>query len=104
MATRARLPLILSRSIRILWLMKRKVGTSLKIRSYVGLSRTTACCALSLTFPFDHFFFFADLPPPDDGAEALALAWGEGKRQRHPTHIQCIHPRKDAKGHRWVLH
>lgn len=27
------------------------------------LSRTTAWTALSLTFPLDHFFFFADLPP-----------------------------------------
>jgi hypothetical protein len=56
--------------------MNRKVGTSFMIRSYVGLSRTTACCALSLTFPFDHFFFLADLPPPDEvGALAAALAY-----------------------------
>jgi len=60
-ATRARLPLTLSRSMRILWEMNRKVGTSLRIRSYVGLSRVTVCCALSLTFPFDHLFFFAAL-------------------------------------------
>jgi hypothetical protein len=38
------------------------------------LSRVTACCALSLTFPFDHFFFFAAFPPPDDVGAALALA------------------------------
>ena len=83
--------------------MKRKVGTSLKIRSYVGLSRTTACCALSLTFPFDHFFFFADLPPPDDGAEALALAWGE-VYQRHPKSIHPSIPQSKAKGLGWVSH
>ena len=34
------------------------------------LSRTTAWTALSLTFPLDHFFFFADLPP----LEAAGLA------------------------------
>ena len=76
MATRARLPLIFRRSMRMLWLMKRKVGTSLRMRSNVGLSRTTACCALSLTLPLDHFFFLAALPPLDDVGAALALACG----------------------------
>lgn len=78
MATRAKLPFTLSRSMRILWLMKRKVGTSFIIRSYVALSRTTACCALSLTFPLDHFFFFAAFPPLEAAGAALALAWKDG--------------------------
>ena len=73
MATRAREPLILSRSMRMECEMNRKVGTSLKIRSYVALSGMTACWALSFTFPFDHFFFAFAFPP--DGAAALALAW-----------------------------
>ena len=63
MATRARLPLIFNRSMRMLWLMKRKVGTSLMMRSNSGLSTATACWALSLTLPLDHFFFLAALPP-----------------------------------------
>jgi hypothetical protein len=67
-------PLTLSRSMRIDWEMKRKVGTSLMMRSYVGLSRVTACWALSLTLPFDHFFFLADLPPDEEVGAALALA------------------------------
>lgn len=74
MAIRANEPLIFRRSMRILWLMKRKVGTSFMMRSYRGLSRVTACWALSLTFPLDHFFFLAALPPLDD-VGALALAW-----------------------------
>ena len=41
----------------------------------MGLSRVTACAALSLTFPFDHFFFLAALPPDDVGAAAFALAY-----------------------------
>ena len=76
--------------------MKRKVGTSLMIRSNVGLSRTTACCALSLTLPLDHFFFLAALPPLDDVGAALALACKQrelgqraptssGPRGRHPS-------------------
>lgn len=60
--------------MRIDWEMYRKAGTSLRIRSKVALSRVTACWALSLTFPLDHFFFFAALPPLDDGGGALALA------------------------------
>ena len=60
-------------AVRMDWEMKRKVGTSLRMRSYVALSRVTACCALSLTFPFDHFFFLAALPP-DEAAAAFALA------------------------------
>jgi len=39
----------------------------------VVLSRVTACCALSLTFPFDHFFFFAAFPPPDDVGAAFGM-------------------------------
>ena len=74
-ATRASEPLILSLSMRMLWEMKRKVGTSFMIRSYSALSRATAWAALSLTLPLDHFFFFAALPPLEDvGAAALALA------------------------------
>ena len=38
------------------------------------LSRTTAWTALSLTFPLDHFFFFADLPPLE--AAGLAADFG----------------------------
>jgi len=38
------------------------------------LSRTTAWTALSLTFPLDHFFFFADLPPLE--VEGLAEVLG----------------------------
>ena len=57
------------------WEMKRKVGTSLRIRSYVALSKATMCWALSLTFPLDHFFFFADLPPPLEVAAAFGLAY-----------------------------
>src|SRR5277367_1426042 len=71
---RARLPFTFSRSIRMLWLIKLKVGTSFRMRSYVVLSSVTVCWALSLTFPFDHFFFFAAFPPLDVGA-ALALAY-----------------------------
>jgi hypothetical protein len=73
MATRAKLPLTFNRSMRMLWLMRRHVGASFMIRSKVALSQTTACWALSLTFPFDHFFFLAAFPP-DDGAGAFALA------------------------------
>jgi hypothetical protein len=63
--------------------MNLKVGTSLKIRSNVGLSSVMACWALSLTLPLDHFFFFADLPPPDeDGAGALALGGCETRESR----------------------
>ena len=72
MAMRAKLPLTLSRSMRMLWLMKRHVGTSFITRSKVALSQMTECWALSLTLPFDHFFFLAAFPP-DDGADAFAL-------------------------------
>jgi hypothetical protein len=75
MATRAREPPILSRSMRMDCDTNLNVGTSFMMRSKVGLSRTTACWALSLTLPLDHFFFFADLPPEDGGGAALALAY-----------------------------
>ena len=57
--------------------MNLNVGTSFRMRSYVALSSVMACCALSLTLPLDHFFFFADLPPPPLGlAGAAFVAFG----------------------------
>merc|ERR1719383_1345707 len=35
--------------------------------SSVGLSKRTKLLSLSLTFPFDHFFFLALPPPPSFG-------------------------------------
>ena len=87
--------------MRMLCEIKRKVGTSLIMRSNKALSRFTACVALSLTFPFDHFFFFAALPP-DDVAATLALAYNEIRRKKrvlfvsdprrncYPTMANCI--------------
>ena len=68
-ATRAKDPLILRRSIKVDWEIILNVGTSFKIRSYIGWSKTTMFWALSLTFPLLHFFFFA---PP---ALAAAACW-----------------------------
>ena len=71
-----------SLSMRMLCEMKRKVGTSLTIRSYSALSRATACWALSLTLPLDHFFFFAAFPPLEDVGAALALAYRGAQTDR----------------------
>lgn len=79
-ATRASEPPIFRRSMRIDCEMNLNVGVSFRMRSYSVLSSVMACCALSLTLPFDHFFFLADLPP-DEGGGALALAWRAGGRQ-----------------------
>jgi hypothetical protein len=93
-ATRANEPPILRRSMRMDCEMNLKVGTSLKIRSNVGLSSVMACWALSLTLPLDHFFFFADLPPPDeDGAGALALGGCETRERR------CQDPFRPPEAH-----
>jgi hypothetical protein len=46
----------------------------------VALSRETACAALSLTFPFDHFFFFADLLAAAVMA-AFVLALRKGRKR-----------------------
>jgi hypothetical protein len=43
--------------------------------SSVGLSKVTALLALSLTFPLDHFFFFA-FPPPEVGLVAFCVFGG----------------------------
>ena len=91
-ATRASEPLILSLSMRMLCEMKRKVGTSLMIRSYRGLSRATACWALSLTLPLDHFFFLAALPPLEDVGAAFALACEANLRVSDPPHPAQARP------------
>lgn len=49
------------------------------ILSNVARSQMTACWALSLTLPLDHFFFLAALPWPD-AAGAFACVQ-EGSRQ-----------------------
>ena len=92
MAIRANEPLILSLSMRMLWEMKRNVGTSLMIRSYRALSRVMACWALSLTLPLDHFFFFAAFPPLEDVGAALALAY-RGHRDRSLVNCFIRHGR-----------
>jgi len=66
----------------------------------VGLSRETACAALSLTFPFDHFFFLAALPPDDVGAAAFALAYESGLVK---IHVEGIPMKKDESSYETPL-
>jgi len=58
------------------------VGTSFMMRSKVGLSQMTAFCALSLTLPFDHFFFLAEALDWDDAPAAAAFALHDERRGR----------------------
>jgi len=55
-AALAREAFIRKRSTRTDGVMSLAVGTSLKSLSNVALSNVTALLALSLTFPFDHFY------------------------------------------------
>jgi len=66
------------------------------------LSRETACTALSLTFPFDHFFFFADLPPLDAAGAAFALAYGTEKRGE--LAVAEVYPKLKRRIHRLFEH
>jgi hypothetical protein len=49
-----------------------------------------------LTFPFDHFFFFADLPPLDAAGAAFALAYSPENRVsyccRGASKVETSHP------------
>jgi hypothetical protein len=67
------------------------------------LSRETAWTALSLTFPFDHFFFFADLPPLDAAGAAFALAYGTEKPGELPV-AEKAYPKLKRRIHRLFEH